>query len=544
MKRITFFRTMLLVYLIMVGILSSYGQFSAGNLVVEQIGDGTTALSGSSTTVKLLQFTPTGTPGTSTSFFSSAGTPTTSPYNIVESGSATSNGYISLSTDKAFVVVPGYNAPNATASIAASASATYGRTIGKVTSTGALQTNGTFNALTGNNYRSIVSNGSSYWLGGGIGIVYTPTDVTSGITTTCTSIITTNTRILNIFNNTLFASTSSTSFNGTGSNLGIYQIGSTFNALPTATVTATTNVNIINTATGSSPYAFAFSPDGLTCYVADDRSTTAGGVQKWIYSGTFSASTGWSGGTWTLSYTLGTGATNIGARGLTVDFSGTNPVIYGTSAEGSLNRVFSITDTGSASTATTLATATANYIFRGICFAPQAIPTISVVESYVPNMAVDVNSRTINVSGSNLTGDITLAISGTNAVQFDVTPKTLTQTAGVVASTPVTISYSNNGSNSDAAILTLSSSGATSKTFNLVGGITTGMSQVFSTLSVSASDGVIHFTAVAGKMVELYNAVGQKLLIKQTVDGMNSIPISTKGLVVLKVGNQIAKVVL
>ena len=159
-------------------------------------------------------------------------------------------------------------------------------------------------------------------------------------------------------------------------------------------------------------------------------------------------------------------------------------------------------------------------------------------------MAVDVNSRTINVSGSNLTGDITLAISGTNAVQFDVTPKTLTQTAGVVASTPVTISYSNNGSNSDAAILTLSSSGATSKTFNLVGGITTGMSQVFSTLSVSASDGVIHFTAVAGKMVELYNAVGQKLLIKQTVDGMNSIPISTKGLVVLKVGNQIAKVVL
>ena len=198
MKRITFFRTMLLVYLIMVGILSSYGQFSAGNLVVEQIGDGTTALSGSSTTVKLLQFTPTGTPGTSTSFFSSAGTPTTSPYNIVESGSATSNGYISLSTDKAFVVVPGYNAPNATASIAASASATYGRTIGKVTSTGALQTNGTFNALTGNNYRSIVSNGSSYWLGGGIGIVYTPTDVTSGITTTCTSIITTNTRILNI----------------------------------------------------------------------------------------------------------------------------------------------------------------------------------------------------------------------------------------------------------------------------------------------------------------------------------------------------------
>ena len=75
-------------------------------------------------------------------------------------------------------------------------------------------------------------------------------------------------------------------------------------------------------------------------------------------------------------------------------------------------------------------------------------------------------------------------------------------------------------------------------------GITTQVISPVSTLSVSASDGVIRFTAESGQVIELYNAVGQKLLINQTVAGLNSIPVSAKGLVVLKVGNQIAKVVL
>ena len=544
MKKTTFSKLTLLAIVIMTVSLNVNGQFAAGNIVVEQIGDGSTTLGSGATTVKLIQFTPSGTAGTSTSNFGSTGTPANSPYNLVDSGSGTSEGYISLSTDKTFVVIPGYNAPSGTASVATTASATYGRTIGKVTSTGVLQTNGTFNTFTGGNFRSIASNGTSFWLGGSVGISYASTDATTGIATTATSIFSTNTRIVNTFNNTLFASTSSTAFNGTGSNIGIYQVG-TFNSLPTSTITAGTAINIIGegTASGPSPYGFVFNPNGLTCYVADDRASALGGIQKWTYSGSFSTSTGWSGGTWTLAYTLGTGATNVGARGLTVDFSGTNPILYGTSAETSLNRFFKIIDSGSSSTATTLATAAANYIFRGICFAPVVPPSISIVEASIPILSTEVTSRIINVSGLNLTGDITLAISGTNATQFDVTPKTLTQTAGTVASTPVTISYTNNGS-ADAAVLTLSSPGATSKTFNLAGGITTGISQVLSPLSVSASDGVIRFTAESGRTIELYNAVGQKLLIKQTMAGLNSIQISAKGIIMLKMGNKVAKVVL
>ena len=74
--------------------------------------------------------------------------------------------------------------------------------------------------------------------------------------------------------------------------------------------------------------------------------------------------------------------------------------------------------------------------------------------------------------------------------------------------------------------------------------LATSLSSTLNSLSVSASDGVIRFTAESGRVIELYNAVGQKLLIKQTVDGLNSIPVSAKGLVVLKMGNQITKVVL
>jgi hypothetical protein len=102
-------------------------------------------------------------------------------------------------------------------------------------------------------------------------------------------------------------------------------------------------------------------------YVADDTTSSAGGIQRWDFNGT----------SWSLTYTLGTGAANIGARGLAVDFSGLTPVIYATTAEATANRLIAITDTGAASLATTLATASANEIFRGLEFTP-VIPEPSV----------------------------------------------------------------------------------------------------------------------------------------------------------------------
>ena len=55
-----------------------------------------------------------------------------------------------------------------------------------------------------------------------------------------------------------------------------------------------------------------------------------------------------------------------------MDFSGAQPVIYATTAENGANRLVSITDTGVASAAITLATAGVNQILRGVTFTPNA----------------------------------------------------------------------------------------------------------------------------------------------------------------------------
>src|SRR5262249_9217231 len=92
--------------------------------------------------------------------------------------------------------------------------------------------------------------------------------------------------------------------------------------------------------------------------------SSSGGIQRWDFNGS----------SWSLSYTLGTGVVNVGARGLAVDFSGINPMIFATTSESVSNRLITITDTGSGSSATTLATASLNTIFRGLDFTPTAVP--------------------------------------------------------------------------------------------------------------------------------------------------------------------------
>lgn len=334
--------------------------FHAGDVVVERVGDGATASSGNAFPVSVLEYSTSGTL-VQTIGLKAAGTqPTSAPYNLTDSENATSDGYLNRSADGKFITVSGYNATPGTASVASSASATVGRTIGVISSGGVATTPLAVSMLSGNNYRSVISDGTNYWASGGNGVVY----VTAG--GSVTSLSSGNARVAEIFNTTLYISSSSTTFNGASSPLGIWRLG-TAGSLPTATATAT---NVIATGTGSSPYDFAFSPSGNWAYVADDRASASGGIQLWKNTGS----------AFTLQYTLGTGVSNIGARGLTVDFSnfndttGKGALIYATTAESTLNRLIAINDQGSGSAATTLATATANYIFRGVDFTPVPEP--------------------------------------------------------------------------------------------------------------------------------------------------------------------------
>lgn len=65
-----------------------------------------------------------------------------------------------------------------------------------------------------------------------------------------------------------------------------------------------------------------------------------------------------------------------------------------------------------------------------------------------------------------------------------------------------------------------------------------------SNIDVWISEGEIHFNAKAGEAIELFSITGQKLDSRTATEGLNDLSISAKGVIILKVGNKIAKVIL
>jgi hypothetical protein len=124
-----------------------------------------------------------------------------------------------------------------------------------------------------------------------------------------------------------------------------------------------------------SAYDFFFA-DASTLYVGDDDTSapTTGGITKWILSGT----------TWNKTWlALPAGATGVrGLAGVTDTVSG-SVELYGITAVASgQNELVKLVDTLSGTVApsfSSLATAPANYVFRGVAMSPVAVPEPSSV---------------------------------------------------------------------------------------------------------------------------------------------------------------------
>jgi hypothetical protein len=278
-------------------------------------------------------------------------------------GSATSEGFLTLSANGQYLTMAGYGVAPGTSAVNGTASTVVPRAVARITlSDGAIDTStnfpGTGEAYSAGNPRSAVSaDGTSFWMtGSNQGIRYATLGAT---TSTLVSSTVTNTRVANIFNNQLYISS------GSGSFVGINTVGT---GLPTETSTTTANaISTAGTGTGTaSPYDFWFK-DPNTVYIADDRTAAnGGGVQKWTFdSGPM---------TWSLQYTLGVGG---GARGLAARLDdSSNVVLYATTTA---NTLATVTDTGAGSVSSVLATAPANTAFRGVEFVSDGIvnPTIN-----------------------------------------------------------------------------------------------------------------------------------------------------------------------
>ena len=343
MKRSAFFGVAVVALVLAFGSAAYGAAFTSGNIVVSRVGDGSGALTNAATAVFLDEYTPAGV------LVQSIPMPTTasgSNKRFTNSGSATSEGALTLSTDGRYLTLAGYDAATGTASIASTTSANNNRVVAVVGMSGSIDTTTALSdAYSANNIRSAVYDpATGIWTGGpGTGVRFT---TFGGTTSTQLSTGLTNTRVVNVANGQLYTSSASGAFQGVSS------VGS---GLPTSSGQTVTLLSGFPTASGPSAYDFCFA-DASTLYVADDRTNGNGGIQKWTLNA----------GTWTLAYTLAS-ATNVGARGLTSD----GTALLATTTD---NKLVMVTDTGVGSAFTTLVTGATNTALRGVEFTPTPEP--------------------------------------------------------------------------------------------------------------------------------------------------------------------------
>jgi hypothetical protein len=366
------------------------GAFTTGDLVVERVGSGNATLSSAATAVSVLEFNTSGTA------IQTINLPTSGTNQVTDSGSATSDGYLNYYNGN--IAIPGYNASSGTASVASGN--TKVTTIigldGNVASRTLFPTGGPSGTppspFSSNNFRSVVPTSATTFYATGTS---TGTPNTGGAWyydgsafTQVSSTVTgqpTNLRNVDIYGGQLFA----TSATATG--YGIWSIGT-----GTPTASGQTSSLIINTGTGASPYGFVLfdtNADSVldTAFIADDRTVTGGGLQKWTLSNS----------TWSNVYSLLVGPNgNLGSttavgyagpRGLagSYDLETGAFSLYLTTTQLADNKLIKIIDSGSTPTSyTELANAGANYAFRGVDLIASPIPEPSTYAAILGGVAL------------------------------------------------------------------------------------------------------------------------------------------------------------
>jgi hypothetical protein len=272
---------------------------------------------------------------------------------LTMSGSAASEGALSLSGDGHYLSLVGYGANLGTTGIKGTSG---NRVVGLIDVANTVSTSTLFpTGDSGDNVRSAITlDGVDVWISGaGLpvangGVWYNQSGMTSGEVHVVSA--PNDTRWLGIFAGDLYVSSKPAS----GGPVGILQIGF---GTPT---TAGQSALALPMLTVASPFGFAMfdiqgSPSGKpdTIYVADD----AAGLQKWTFDGT-----NWMKSTTTLNI-----AGNAGFRGVAGYVSGGVVTLMATTAENPPNRlVVFVNDVVSG----TPVTAPANSTFRGVALSP------------------------------------------------------------------------------------------------------------------------------------------------------------------------------
>jgi hypothetical protein len=417
---------------------------SPGDVVIYRVGNGSAALSSSGTQAFLDEYEPDG------KFVESIALPTAgsgSNKPLVASGSATSEGLLTLSGDGNYLLATGYDAAVGTAKVAETKSSSVPRTIARVSASGEVDTSTALtDAANENNVRSATSsNGTDIWVGGAAGGVRHTTLGSS--TSTGLNETDKNVREVSIFDGQLYASADPTK-------AGALTIATVGNGLPT---TATQTIaNLPFSTAPKQPYAYAFLTLGLgstpdTLYVADNE---AGAVLKF----------GLSGGKWVKDGSVAV----TGVTGLTANDAGGTVTIFATSggAEGKgPGSLWKITDSSGldgtlSGSASEIAKTGSNESLRGIAFAPgttigsgggtpPSVPTIAAAEADLPAALGDPTNPTLALTVEDAgfaAGELAVTASSSNTgvapsveVSGSGASRTLTVTPGAVGDATITL---------------------------------------------------------------------------------------------------------
>ncbi|WP_370240689.1 ExeM/NucH family extracellular endonuclease [Aeromicrobium sp.] len=386
--------------------------FGAGNVLVSRV----TGTTNAAQAVVIDEYTPSGT------LVQSVPLPTAAAgaqRALTLSGSATSEGALSLSADGRYVAVAGYDAAPGTASIAGTSSASVNRVIGRIGADAKVDTSTATTLYNANNIRGAVTeDGSKFYTAGPTTGAISLVDFGASTGTTISG---TNSRVPVIADGQLYATSGSAP-------IGVNKIGT---GLPTAAATAT------SIATTNSPYGAVFLdrdpnvPGVDTLYVADDVASV--GLVKWSLQS----------GTWTK---VGNYSTGGALRGLTGKVSGSSATFFAVTAAATGGNLVQLTDTAASNaapavTATPVASPPSGASFRGVTFAPQdpAQSTAITTEPADTKIASGQTATlTVAATGTNLTYQWFTAgggaISGATGANFTTPSLTATTSYYVVVS--------------------------------------------------------------------------------------------------------------
>ena len=433
--------------------------FTPGDVVVYRVGTGA-SLSSASAAVTLDEFGPSGgaAPLESVPLPTAAGS---SGNPLTASGTATSEGLLTLSGDGRYLMLSGYATAPGTSSVAGSSATAVPRTVGRVDAAGNVDTT---TALTdfanGNNPRSATSSdGTNIWVGGAAGGVRYAT--LGATTSTSLNSSDTNVREVSVVDGQLYTSADPTK-------AGSLTVGTVGTGLPTTG--GQTISNLTFSPAPAEPYGYAFLTLGTgagpdTLYLADN---SAGAILKYCLVGS----------TWTEE---GAGVPLANVTGLTANDVHGTVIIYATTTSGANGNLYAITDTSGldgalgGSAGAPIATAPTGEGFRGVAFAPGT--TIGSGPGTPP-----------------VTPSVTTSDSSLEAVMSDPTNPTLGVTVSDPNYTAEDLTVSATSSNPAVAAGAAVSGAGGQRTLTVTPGNTVGYSTI--TLTVTAPDNTTATTTV------------------------------------------------